>query len=67
MSTLEYIQLLDWTARQVIDGKRGSTPADTLDVLDRLGVSYAEWIGMVDQFGRLFSLMARFPTALSRQ
>ena len=67
MSTLEYIQLLDWTARQVIDGKRGSTPADTPDVLDRLGVSNAEWIGMVSQFGHLFSLVAGLPTTLSRQ
>ena len=67
MSTLQYIQLLDWTSCRVIDGKRGSTPADTPDVLDRPGVSYAEWIGMVDQFGRLFSLVAGHPTTLSRQ
>ena len=67
ITTLQYIQLLDWTARQVVPGKPGVTPEDTPEVLQRLRVSPAEWIGLVGEFGRLFSLVAGLPATLSRQ
>jgi REP element-mobilizing transposase RayT len=67
MSQIEYIQLLDWTARMVVPGKSGSTPADAPDVLQRLGLNAQEWVGLVREFGRMFSLAAGLPETLARQ
>jgi hypothetical protein len=67
MGALEYIRLLDWTARQVVAGKRGATPAEAPEVLERLGVSASQWTGLVRDFGRLFSLVAGLPATLARQ
>lgn len=67
MSALEYIRLLDWTARQVVPGKRGATPEDAPEVLDRLGVTASQWTGLVRDFGRLFSLVAGLPATLACQ
>ena len=67
ISQLEYFQLLDWTARMVVPGKSGTTPADAPDVLQRLGLNEPEWIGLVRDFGRLFSLAAGLPETLAQQ
>ena len=67
MSQIEYIQLLDWTARVVVRGKAGATPTDAPNVLERLGLSEPEWTGLVRDFGRLFSLAAGMPGTLAQQ
>ena len=67
MSNIEYIRLLDWTARKIVPGKAGATPADAPDVLERLGLSTQQWSGLVRDFGRLFSLAAGLPVTLSRE
>ena len=67
MGTLQYLQLLDWTARQVVTGKPGSTGADTPEVLERLGLKPSEWTGLVCEFDGLFSLAAGLPGTLQRQ
>jgi len=41
MSIEDYLELLDWTARQVVPGKRGSTPSTLPPVLARLGLDTA--------------------------
>ena len=61
MSLLEYVALLDWTARQAAAGKRGVTPADAPPILERLGLSGAGWCELVHGFGRLFSTVAGHP------
>jgi len=61
MSLLEYVALLDWTARQAAAGKRGVTPADAPPILERLGISGAGWCELVHGFGRLFSTVAGHP------
>ncbi len=61
MSVTDYLQLLDWTARQTVPGKRGSTPVDTPPVLERLKLSPSVWCELVSNFGRLFSIMAGHP------
>ena len=35
----DYLQLLDWTARQTAPGKRGMTPADAPPIFERLSMS----------------------------
>jgi REP element-mobilizing transposase RayT len=67
MSEIEYIRLLDWTARVVVPGKSGATPADAPDVLERLGLNVPQWAGLVRDFGRLFSLAAGLPATLAQQ
>ncbi len=46
----EYLQLLDWTARQVRTGKRGSTPAELAPVFERLQISATLWAECVTYF-----------------
>lgn len=67
MSQIEYIRLLDWTARVVVPGKSGATPASAPDVIVRLRLKVPEWIGLVREFGRLFSLAAGLPGTLAQQ
>lgn len=61
MSTASYIDLLDWTARQVSRGKVGSTPKSVLPVFDRLRINGKVWCELVKDFGRLFSIVAGKP------
>ena len=61
ISLVDYLQLLDWTARQVAEGKRGITPASTPAVLRRLGLEATPWTELVRDFGRLFTNVAGHP------
>ncbi len=63
MSLVDYIELLDWTARLVVPGKRGSTPIDTPPVFERLnlGLSVEAWTALVGNFRKLFSHVAGRP------
>ena len=64
MSTADYLNLLDWTARQVRTGKRGTTPQNLAPLFDRLGVSSDIWCHRVKDFGKLFSIVAGQPTQI---
>jgi hypothetical protein len=57
----EYLALLDWTARQSVPGKRGSTPGDLPPVLRRLGLGSKTWCELVSDFGKLFCHVAGRP------
>ncbi len=57
----DYLQLLDWTARQIVRGKRGRTPASARPVLERLGLTEQTWCALVKDFGRLFYAVAGQP------
>lgn len=58
MTAGQYIELLDWTARQVRPDKRGSTPAEAPPIFQRLGISSQVWCELVSDFGRLFVSVA---------
>lgn len=64
MSTEAYLELLDWTARQMVPGKRGHTPQDAPPILERLKIDPKTWCQLVDDFGELFSLVAGLPQAV---
>ncbi|QDV24802.1 hypothetical protein [Aureliella helgolandensis] len=64
MSLESYIQLLDWTARQIVPGRRGSTPEPAPAVLERLQLDAPAWCELVRDFGRLFSLVAGRPRVI---
>jgi len=53
-----YLQLLDWTGRQIAKGKRGRIPATCAPILDRLGINRQAWCNLVENFGRLFRRVA---------
>ena len=63
MTAAEYIELLDWTARTLTPGKRGTTPADAPSIFERmkLGISVESWCELVGNFGRLFKIVAGKP------
>ena len=52
MSLSEYLQLLDWTGRQLKPGKRGSVPKHVPPILERLNLSAELWLQVVEQFGK---------------
>lgn len=61
MSAAEYLQLLDWTARQDRPGKTGATPQHLPPLFERLGINAEIWCTLVRDFGRLFSVVAGKP------
>ena len=61
MPTAAYLELLDWTARQIVTGKRGATPEDAPPLFERLKIKPAVWYELVTRFGKLFSLVAGQP------
>jgi hypothetical protein len=61
MSQFEYIQLLDWTARQFAAGKSGCTPKGAPPIFARLSLDPGAWCRLVNGFGQLFSSVAGHP------
>jgi len=35
---VDYLEILDWLARNAVAGKRGSTPAEAPSIFERLGI-----------------------------
>jgi hypothetical protein len=68
MSDGDYIELLDWTARVIVTGKRGSTPPDAPPIFERLnlGISPESWCELITSFGTLFSTVAGKPHIVER-
>lgn len=66
MSMTDYFQLLDWTARQKVDGRQGVTPESIPPILSRLSLSPESWTSLVRDFGRLFFHMAGRPTTVDQ-
>jgi len=54
ISLEEYLELLDWTGRQVRADKRGAIPASLAPILERLQVAEDAWLESVRHFGRWF-------------
>ena len=63
MKLEQYVELLDWTGRQV-RSKRGSIPDDLAPILDRLGVISESWVETVKHFGRWFHRVVGRPERL---
>ena len=42
-----YLEMLDWTGRQIRTGKRGSIPAHLAPILKRLSLEVDGWVRMV--------------------
>lgn len=67
VSVLEYLELLDWTGRELRAGKAGAIPAHLSPILTRIGLSASAWCGLVKQFGRIFKRAAGNPARLAEE
>ncbi len=54
MTLDEYIDLVDWTGRKLLENKRGAIPAHLCPILLRLNVEEKRWLNTVRDFGRMF-------------
>ena len=67
LSQGDYLELLDWTARQVAPGKRGTTPPLTPSLFQRLSgklPTATAWVELVQDFGKLFATVAGHPQTI---
>jgi len=53
-SLIDYLELVDWTGRQIRDDKRGSIPDSESPILQRLGISAAHWVYLCTNFESRF-------------
>ena len=67
MSLLRYLELLDFTGRQVKSGKKGSIPTSVQPLLQRLGVEVDSWFRLIEDFGRLFKRAAGRSASISAE
>jgi hypothetical protein len=58
MSLVEYLDLLDWTGRQLRRATRGVIPSHLSPIIDRLGIDTSSWCDLVKKFGKLFKRAA---------
>ena len=65
MSTVEYLELVEWTGRQFVRGK-ASIPNHVPPLLSRLGIGAADWLSLARNFGRMFHRVAGAPRSLAR-
>jgi REP element-mobilizing transposase RayT len=62
LSTETYLELLDWTGRQLRTGKRGRLAADLRPVLERLDLDVEAWVDNIAGYASLFHhLAAKLP------
>ncbi|MFC1758685.1 hypothetical protein ACFL2H_07945 [Planctomycetota bacterium] len=54
ISLAKYLELLDWTGRQIRTKKRGAIPGDLAPILERLRLDTLIWCDLVQKFGKLF-------------
>ena len=67
MSVLRYLELLDWTGRQIRADKRGAIPSSVAPILQRLGIEPDGWLDLASQFGRLFKRAAGSSVSLAAE
>ncbi|MCM2372295.1 hypothetical protein [Aporhodopirellula aestuarii] len=67
ISMSRYLELLDWTGRQLQRDKVGKIPSHLVPVLSRLGLDAPSWCDVVSKFGRVFKRAAGTPESLARE
>ena len=58
ISLKAYLELVDWTGRQLVRGKRGRIPDNCKPILQCLGLDRNVWCELVRDFGKLFHRVA---------
>ena len=57
LSLDQYLNLLDWSGRQIARGKQGKVPAEFAPILKRLEVDTEHWLVAVQGYGRWWHLV----------
>ena len=65
VSLADYLELLDWTGRQLQRGERGAIPTHLSPLLERIGLDPSCWCELVQKFGRLFKRAVGKATSLA--
>ena len=60
----DYLQLLDWTGRQIRSDKRGAMPQNLAPLFERLGISTELWVDCVVNFRKWFRSSVGRPKAM---
>ncbi len=50
----KYLSLLDWTGKEIREGKTGSIPRNLKPILERLNLNPESWVDLIANFGRWF-------------
>ncbi len=58
LSLDNYMELVDWTGRAVIDGKRGSITNQLPPIISRFQINPEHWVTTITNFNRCFPRMA---------
>jgi hypothetical protein len=64
LSLERYLQLVDWTGRQVRGDKRGAIPAELRPILERVGLNEEVFVFWVERFKTLFKRFVGTPASL---
>jgi REP element-mobilizing transposase RayT len=65
MGLADYLQLLDWTGRQIRSGKRGGAmPSNLAPLFERFGIAPEMWVNCVMQFKKLFRTSVGRPRSM---
>jgi hypothetical protein len=68
MSFEMYLQLLDWTGRQIRrNNTKGRIPAELAPIMERIGLSGELWCDVVKRFGKIFKRVAGTPESLAQE
>ena len=67
MKFSDYLQLLDWTGRQVRADKQGAIPQELAPIFERLQMSSESWLNLVHEFRRKFRRAAGTPASLLKE
>jgi hypothetical protein len=51
----EYLQLVDWTGRAILENKRGFIPNDCPPILQRLEIDKQQWLNLTQHFESKFT------------
>jgi REP element-mobilizing transposase RayT len=66
ITVADYLNLVDWTGRQLAEGKRGVIPAKLAPILVRLCIADHHWLSVVAHFGRYFHRVAGAAQSVGR-
>lgn len=58
MGFASYLELLEWTGKCVVEGKRGALPERARPVLEQMDLEVENWVGTVEKFGSLYRRVA---------
>lgn len=67
VSMASYLELLDWTGRQIHVDKAGVIPEHLAPILSRIGLDSQAWCDVVKKFGRMFKRAAGTPESLAKE